>query len=284
MPAVVNENELYRACQILFGHDLPVNREFLEYLQLAGVKSAFRQRARETHPDMAVHLAEHELHRCAEQFRAVCRAHENLINYLDARDKGFRFPPVKRRFFSRKNLWSRLKARARKSAGDDERGRFRPRRGEARSGSRRGFQGRLASPRVDIDKLYRGPMPSRRLLLGHYLYYAGIIDWQTIVRALVWQRTKRPRLGEIGCSFGWLREDDILPILRQCKVKQPFGQSAVNLGLLTEVQLKTILFRQQRLQRKFGEYFTETNILTPGKLTRLIAGHKAHNAGFRRRL
>jgi len=278
MAAVVTEKELYRACEILFGHKLPATREFLEYLQLSGVKSAFRQRARETHPDLAVHLGAAVQRQRADLFRAVCQAHEHLVNYLEARAQGYQLPPAKRRLFCYDNLRNLFKARAR-TGSDGQAGR-RDRRVVVPNDFSQNFQGRLARPEIDLGKLYQGPLPSRELLFGHFLYYSGLIDWQTIVRVLVWQRSRRPRFGEIGCSFGWLREDDILPILRQCRIKQPFGQSAVSLGLLTELQMKTILFRQQRLQKKFGEYFTESNIMTPERLARLIARHQAHNAGF----
>ena len=51
MAGVAAEQELYRACRIIFGPDLTVSREFLEYIQSSGVKSAFRKKAMETHPD-----------------------------------------------------------------------------------------------------------------------------------------------------------------------------------------------------------------------------------------
>jgi hypothetical protein len=46
-----SHSELYHACRILFGTELQCSPEFLDYLQISGVKSAFRRRAMETHPD-----------------------------------------------------------------------------------------------------------------------------------------------------------------------------------------------------------------------------------------
>ncbi|MCK5544170.1 MAG: molecular chaperone DnaJ, partial [Desulfobulbaceae bacterium] len=129
----------------------------------------------------------------------------------------------------------------------------------------------------DAEKLYRGPLPSRRLLLGHYLYYSGIINWRTIIKALVWQRTNRPRLGEIGRNFGWLSETDIPTILKTRKPSKKFGQSAIDLGLLTKIQLKMIIFQQKRLQKKIGEYFTKSRILTHTQLYTYINECRQHN-------
>ncbi len=45
------QRELFRSCEILFGPELRISSEFLDYLEVNGVKSAFRKRALETHPD-----------------------------------------------------------------------------------------------------------------------------------------------------------------------------------------------------------------------------------------
>ena len=89
MPAVVAETELFRACEILFGLELNLSREFLEYLQHAGVRSAYRKKARETHPDLAINKSEQEKKALAQVFLSVQEAYENLKAYLDARDRGY---------------------------------------------------------------------------------------------------------------------------------------------------------------------------------------------------
>ena len=91
MPVVVSEQGLFQACQTLFGIDNNVSREFLEYLQLPGIKSAYRKKAFETHPDRAALSGGEAEEQNAELFRAIQQAYEDLTNYLDAREKGFRF-------------------------------------------------------------------------------------------------------------------------------------------------------------------------------------------------
>ena len=51
MATVVAEEELYHSCRIIFGKDLKVSHDFLQYLQLSGVKKAYRKKALELHPD-----------------------------------------------------------------------------------------------------------------------------------------------------------------------------------------------------------------------------------------
>ena len=99
-----------------------------------------------------------------------------------------------------------------------------------------------------------------------------------IVQALVWQRSQRPRLGEIGRRLGMLNEEDIQQILKIRTVFQPFGESAVKLGLLTDMQLRTLISYQQRLQKKIGQYFVEKNIVQPAEFNELLKKFRRHNA------
>ena len=51
MATVVPEEELYHSCRIIFGKDLKVSRDFLQYLQLTGIKKDYRKKTLEFHPD-----------------------------------------------------------------------------------------------------------------------------------------------------------------------------------------------------------------------------------------
>ena len=52
--AEVTKQDLFNACESLFGTDIDVSVEFLRYLKPAGVKAAYRKKALETHPDRAI--------------------------------------------------------------------------------------------------------------------------------------------------------------------------------------------------------------------------------------
>ncbi|MEW6428779.1 MAG: molecular chaperone DnaJ [Thermodesulfobacteriota bacterium] len=272
MTIVVAEHELYRACQILFGLELQLSREFLEYLQMSGVKSAYRQRARETHPDLAD--GDMDKRQCADLFHKVQTAYENLRCYLEAREKGFSLgggpvaaPPRPKP----------AQPRPRPAAGSPH---ARP---QWQGANREGQWQRQNGCTVDIEKLYRGPLPSRPLLFGHFLYYSGVINWRTVVQALVWQRMQRPRLGELARRRGWLDEESIRRILDRRNGNRNFGETAIHLGMLDENQRAILVWQQKRMQRKIGGYFVEANILSPERLALLVERCRQHNAVWRGR-
>jgi hypothetical protein len=260
LPRLV-ETDLIRACRMLFGSDLQINRDFLEYLQLSGVKSAFRKKALEIHPDKVAMQEAVILDRHTALFRDIQQAYRELTDFLSAREKGFRLPPLSAR----------------------ERSFFRPRaRGDRnRKEQNAGFQPRRQSSRFSNSsadgRFYLGPLPERTLLFGHFLYYSCAITWRMIIQAIIWQRAQRPRLGQLGQRFGWLTRAEIEQILRDHKILQPFGQTAIGLGLLNERQVRILLFQQQRLQKKIGEFFLQEGILTPAKLQEMLLRFQKHN-------
>jgi hypothetical protein len=283
MSFATTEHELHRACEIIFGPELAVTREFLDYLQPSGVKSAYRKRALETHPDRFAASGTSIQPRNNDLFHAVQHSYEHLLQYLQAREQGFRLPY---RAPLRPAAWRTAKPSApatqQTPANTPPRGKteFRSQTtgnaGPETNGNP--FRRQSSGCGWNVEQHYHGPLPNRRLLLGHFLYYSGIASWRMVVQALVWQRTQRPRLGELGQRFGLLHEEEIRHILRSKPLFEPFGTSAVAQGYLTETQLQVLIYQQKRLQRKFGEYFTENNILRPDQLVLLLRQYHAHNA------
>lgn len=269
MTGVAAEHELYRACRIIFGQGLTVSREFLEYIQISGIKNAFRKKALEIHPDrVAFHGKSDSKKKKQHSFNSVQEAYEILIRYVEAREKGFRFtghrPSV---HSSRENKPCKTPSQQRRN------GR------KAFSSRKRG-----AAIREDTEKTvwkgrsYKAALPRRRLLFGQYLYYTGHIAWKDLIQALIWQRRQRPRLGEIARKEGWLKTSDIGRVLRHSSTQQPFGRTARLLGLITEAQLHSLVCRQKRMQKKFGEYFIEKKMLNRQQLATLLASCRRHNA------
>jgi hypothetical protein len=262
------EPDLVRACRILFGSDLQINRDFLEYLQLAGVKSAFRKKAIETHPDRVATAGELVRSRHAALFMEAQQAYRDLALFLEAREKGFRLPS--------QSALPRSSCHH-SAAGNDPRPRERQP-ADPRPPSRPGQDpGRWPDPDPGAARFYQGPLPERPLLFGHFLYYSGAITWRMIIQAISWQRAQRPRLGQLGQRFGWLTVPEVIEILRASNIAQPFGQRAINLGLLNERQVKMLLLQQQRLHKKIGEFFLQEKILTPLQLQELLVRAKEHN-------
>jgi hypothetical protein len=247
------ERELKQACRVLFDNDLHVSRDFLQYLQKTGLKKAFRKRAFEEHPDTRVLYNINPDNNNGEGFTKVKKAYEALNRYIGARENGFSLPGSSTGIRPRgTTLDRRQRKQPRPSAKPDQ-----------------------SIP--NSQKIYQGPIPDFPLLFGRFLYYNGQASWQTIIKALLWQRRQRPRFGEIGCDFGWLSEETNQDILAS-RQAGPFGQIAVRSGFLTEAQARLILFKQQRLQRRFGQYFIEKKLLLPVQLAELVSRQKIHNA------
>ncbi len=291
MTAVIAEHELFDSCRVLFGAEVQVTRCFLEYLQRPGIKCAYRQKALETHPDILASQGDKAKHQSADLFRIVQQAYENLTTYLDARDSGFRFhappraraqqAPLKKSQASKPQTKPTPPPQSRtRSPGDS--GQARATRGQASGFTRQSSRPTSAWQTRQAWGATTVAMPARKLLFGHYLYYAGVTNWQTIIKALVWQRTGRPRLGEIGRRFGWLTDQDILTVLKKRKLSESFGASAVALGILTGSQLRLMVFQQNKLQKKFGDYFVQHNLLTPLQINELANSFTRHNTPFER--
>lgn len=79
-------SELFNACRVLFGHDIDLSVDFLQYLHHDGVKAAFRRKAKETHPDLLAHVSPHNAD--AELFHRANEAYELLGNFI--RNRGLR--------------------------------------------------------------------------------------------------------------------------------------------------------------------------------------------------
>ena len=91
-------SQLYDACHVLFGSDIDVSVDFLQYLQIPGLKAVYRRKALETHPDRAIALALPPV-TLEEQFKKINSAYHELHDYLENPlrfqliDDGFRRRP-----------------------------------------------------------------------------------------------------------------------------------------------------------------------------------------------
>jgi hypothetical protein len=131
----------------------------------------------------------------------------------------------------------------------------------------------------------REALPRRRLRLAEYLYYTGRVPWTAFVEAISWQRGQRPPVGRIAVEWGFLEPEDVSRILEERRVRDagrvPFGEFAVRLGYLTSFQVLAVLGRQLRGQRRIGEFFVERGLLEPAELDELRRGMARHNARWR---
>jgi len=253
---------LLQSCTVLFGSELDISRDFLDYLQISGVKSAYRKRAKETHPDLAGGMPGDVYGRPVDGFHCVRESYENLKIFIKNRyDSLLRreVSPLTAETFGREPSDSghRPFGAATGTAGDNS----------------AGFE--LYEQDWDF-----GCFPSRKLMLGDFLYFAQVAGWQDIIRALVWQKASRPRFGELGCSLGWLQPKDIHTIFQSYRSGKRFGEIAMQLGLLDGQQRDRLVFYQKCRQQKIGQYFVEKGFLTSRELLMYIKMLKRHNAYY----
>jgi len=249
---VFKENEIFDACRVLFGPDIHLSHEFLDYLQSSGARSAYRQRAKEVHPDLVNGEDEALRKKHAQLFHQLAEAFEIVTGFLATRVIA---PPKPRPSPPRRQPNS--------AASEDSRTQHKARSREDRSG------------------YYRGAIPARSMEIGLYLYYCGAVSYRDLMAALLWQRKQRPSVGSIARRWGWLSAEEVQSVLLGTQVGR-FGARAVDMDLLTPFQVQTLLYFQRCRQQRLGDFFIEQKILSAEQMDRLAEELDEHNRRFRR--
>lgn len=245
MTDIPNTIQLLRHCSVLFGDHLQISDDFLDYMQLSGVRSAYRRRVKETHPDVAASRGEAPADAGVAEFLSVRQSYEILSSYLAARssrqilEPGAATPPCQ--YADAGEAWPWQPATGFSTAG-------------------------LAG------------LPRRPLKLGDLLYHLGLVSWKDVIAALVWQKASRPRFGEMACRFGWLKKDDIAAIFRARTPGQLFGDTAVGLGILAGRQRDSLLFHQKIRQPKLGRFFIDNGVVDESEMLRYVMLLRRHNS------
>lgn len=217
--------EVSEACRVLFGPEIEVSVDFLKYLQPEGLRSAYRRKALETHPDRTNAYQKDE-RRVNDRFIEATLAYHKLKPIIGGDTP---FQPKKRR---RENF----------------------------------------SHPVNPKNI-----PKRKLLIGQFLYYSGLISWQTLIDAIVWQRKQRPRIGDIALEWKMLSKTDVQRILRWKGLNEKFGERAILLGYLNRFELMALLGKQRNLKYPIGEYFVRHRIIRVTDMEFMLKRHQAHN-------
>jgi len=243
-----SENEIFAACRVLFGPDIRLSNEFLNYLQASGARSAYRRRAKEIHPDLVADADELVRKEHSRLFRQLAEAFDLVTGFLESRPVALGMSAATESDPREQWAWSQRDNRNR----------------EDRSG------------------YFRGGVPARPMQIGLYLYYSGAVSYRELMEALLWQRRQRPSIGNIARHWGWLTADDVRSILR-CTQLGRFGARAVAMELLTPLRVQALLNFQRHRQQRLGKFFLERQILTVAALEHLAAELTEHNRRFRNR-
>lgn len=238
-----SEATIFNACRTLFGKEVNLSHEFLNYLQPSGAKTAFRSQAKVHHPDAHANSSTQIRNQQTERFRELRQAYDLIIDFLEKRQR---------------DLWTHLNRRPAQST---------PHR--TWSSTRRHQQQKAHARPVSV--------PSIPLEFGMFTYYQGKVTYQQLIEALVWQRRQRPTLGAIALKWGWLSDAKVAQILNHRGHAVRFGKKAVELGYLKPHQIKALLQYQRSLQMRIGQYFIEKGLLTEEEAERISQSLKNHN-------
>lgn len=242
MRSVFTIDELFDACIVLFGPEINVSIEFLNYLKPEGVKAAYRKQVLSTHPDRALATGQDAARMSADFIRATT-AYRKLSSVVSGR-----------------GMITTTKTSL-ETAGDN---------GNPRHPSSKPNE--IKSP-----TFYKGNLPGRKLLICQFLYYSGCISWDAYIDALVWQRRQRPVLGRIARDMGILSGDELQTILQQRDLREKFGESAIRMGFLTPYKLMVLLGKQRQFHRQIGDYFVQFGILSRRQVEMMAQKQLVHN-------
>lgn len=247
-------SDLFHACKKIFGQNVNVSHDFLKYLQPDGVKTAFRKKAFETHPDRAA-LMDSLTATLHAEFIDVRRAYETLLFFLETKNN---IHPQDNPFYCKKS-----------QGFYDERNVYRKNKSK---------QHRQHPKSAGVsDHFFRGNLPQGNLMLGQFLYYSGLISWKTLIQAICWQRRQRPLIGQIAVGWSLISDRDVMQILKSRNVDEKFGECALRQGYISSFQKLALVGKQRQLQRPIGEYFIETGILSPPEIIKMAQKQQCHN-------
>lgn len=272
------------------------------------LKKAFRSKAKNSHPDMAVSLGK-DPRLMQMRFQELNDAFNILMERIQREKNSFKVynPPRQNRGAQGKATQGKATQgrssqtrhsqsrksgstarKASKKTRSAEQAAYRSDQKHAQHTARRKAASSASGPasgkkkaRSFGDELYySGRTPARNLRFAEYLYYSGSISWTDLVHALVWQYRNRPKLGELATTSGLLCFEDVLEIIRLKTSGELFGEAAVRLGYLDAAKLDSLVREQKKLGMPIGRYFTAEGKMTQEDLYKKLMEMRRHNIIF----
>jgi hypothetical protein len=240
---------------------------FLASLEPAAVRRAYRILAVASHPDTARRAGARGA-ADGRRFIEASKAYELLMGWLLVQRGAPRLPRAAR-------------TRPAPSAHPAASAKKRPRPAEAPHAGR----SEKKRPRAGAETggttgplFYRGAIPRRPLRLAEYLYYSGRVSWQSMIKAIVWQRSIQPKFGEIARELSRISAEDLWKILGSKLRHEQTGEAAQRLRILSAAEVERVLRLQRLRHRRIGAYFVEEERMSGASLTQLLRELYRHNA------
>ncbi len=127
------------------------------------------------------------------------------------------------------------------------------------------------------DHFWCGAVPKQRLPFGQFLYYSGKISWNTLLEALDWQETQRPKFGQIALEGQLLSPGALSRLLSHRYRGEKIGDAAMRLGYLSPRMKDTVLNIQKHRQPALGQYFLSRGLLNQDELGQWLYEQHRHN-------
>lgn len=112
------------------------------------------------------------------------------------------------------------------------------------------------------------------LRFGEFLVKKGLIAEGDVLRALETQLRSRIPLGQLALQRGWITPAQLLSVLLAQKTAAPppklFGQTAVELGMLSQAQVDEILKIQNESHTLIGNVLVSRGLMTGEDLKRYL--------------
>jgi hypothetical protein len=266
-------SELFQACETIFGPEVNVSIDFLEYLQPISIKTAYRKRAFETHPDRAKALG--SLARDLNtEFIDVQQAYEKLLLFVETNNESTVSTPFFNDFKTRQAPPCRSPEKSSYTS-SYQNARQQQKGGQKKSSHDQRYTNKRHKSHP--DHFYTGIVPKGRLMIGQFLYYSGLISWKTLIEAICWQRRQRPQIGQIAISWRMISSQDVIRILTDRTLNEKFGECALRIGYISNFELLALVGRQRQLQRPLGEYFITSGILSSTDLMSIADKQRLQN-------
>ena len=265
-------SELFEACETIFGPDVNVSIEFLEYLQPIGIKTAYRKRALETHPDRAKALGSFARDLNTE-FIDVQQAYEKLLSFVETNNGSSVSTSFFNDFKTRQTYSYQSQEKSSHTSSYQNNRQHKGRQKQSPHDPKYTGKKHKSHP----DHFYTGSFPKGSLMIGQYLYYSGLISWQTLIEAICWQWQQRPKLGQIAIAWGLISSPDVIRILTVRNLNEKFGECALRVGYISNFDLLALIGKQRQLQRPLGEYFITSGILSAMDIMNMANKQQLHN-------
>lgn len=261
-------HDITTAMRLLYGERVRVTSDLLKKIQPEELKSIFRQKAFELHPDRALVLGQSP-EEMSEKFKDVKLAYEILREVLGNSLESIHVTGDQRRApaYDRHPKDPTAPGKNQRSTA-----------GPAGNGQKQYQQKQYQSTHEPGTHYWEADIPDTRLLFGQFLYYTGLIPWNTLISAITWQRLQRPSFGKIAKMWDYLTDDEIKEIIASRAMGEKLGESALRQGYLTHYQRSAVIGFQKWLQRPIGEFFQEIGILEEEEIRYLLKLARKHNS------